>query len=104
MNEKTKIGCFFLAVAAFLYASKHITAALIVLNINSAQVNYFEGGYNYIKTGITFWTTTSFLLGAIFFIAGYAPQLLGRLKHRSKQLQDQMPPNTDSSRSPSSLE
>lgn len=78
MNEKTKIGCFFLAVAAFLYSSKHLTAAIMVSNMNSTQANYFDGGYKAIGTGITIWSTLSLLIGASFFISGFFLPLMRR--------------------------
>lgn len=75
MNTNTKLGCFFLGLAAFLYSTKHLTAAIMVTNINTHNANYFDGGYDAVKTGITLWIGLSFLVGLTFFVSGILPQL-----------------------------
>lgn len=68
---KATIGCFFIAIAAFLYATKHITAAIMTSQINQPDVNYFGGGYNSIGFGITFWTVISLLIGIVFLVIDF---------------------------------
>ncbi|MFT4415948.1 hypothetical protein ACLM5H_18975 [Fredinandcohnia humi] len=60
------IGCFFIAVATFLYATKHITAAIISMNINRPEVNYYEGAFDLVGFGINFWIIASLLAGVLF--------------------------------------
>lgn len=83
-KEFSKIGCFFIAIAAFLYAVKHLTAVIMTSSINSPEVNYFGGGYISIETGITFWTILSLLLGIIFLLFSFRP-ILKTLFHKIKK-------------------
>lgn len=69
----TAIGCFFIAIAAFLYAVKHITAAIMTAQINSPNVSYYGGGYQSIGGGITFWMVMSLMVGIVFFVIGILP-------------------------------
>ncbi|MEH7223268.1 hypothetical protein V7112_05575 [Bacillus sp. JJ1566] len=66
---KAFVGCFFIAVSAFLYATKHITAAIISSNINRPEVNYYEGAFQLVRFGINFWITASLLVGIAIFIS-----------------------------------
>lgn len=72
-KEITAIGCFFISIAAFLYAVKHITAAIMTSSINSPDVNYYGGGYQSIGGGITFWMVMSLIVGIVFFVTGIIP-------------------------------
>lgn len=72
-KEFTALGCFFVAIAAFLYATKHITAAIMTSQVNSAEVNYFQGGYDSIGFGSTFWMVLSLVVGLLFLIIGIGP-------------------------------
>lgn len=72
-KEITAIGCFLIAIAAFLYAVKHITAAIMTAPINSPDVNYFGGGYQSIGGGITFWMVVSLIVGVVFLAGGILP-------------------------------
>ncbi|MED1600468.1 hypothetical protein BTR22_03315 [Alkalihalophilus pseudofirmus] len=80
MSNKVILGCFFIAVSAFLYASKHMTAALMVMNLNSTEANYFDGGYASISTGISFWTGLSLLVGITLLLLDWFPAIKGFLK------------------------
>jgi len=81
MNKPfTAVGCFFIAIAAFLYASKHITAAIMSSYINTPEVTYFEGAHQLIGFGMKFWIFASFLAGVVFFLAGIWP-CVQRLNH-----------------------
>ncbi|WP_077620514.1 hypothetical protein [Bacillus sinesaloumensis] len=62
-NLKAFVGCFFIAVSAFLYATKHITAAIMSSNINSPDVNYYEGAYKIVGFGINFWIFAALFIG-----------------------------------------
>lgn len=66
---KALVGCFLIAVSAFLYATKHITAAIISSNMNRADVNYYEGAYQIVGFGINFWTIASLLVGIVILIS-----------------------------------
>ncbi|MGE7218414.1 hypothetical protein ACQKJC_18100 [Priestia koreensis] len=68
MRISTKLGLFFTSISAFLYATKHITAAIMVMNVNTATTNYYDGAYESIGIGITIWTVLSFILACGFFI------------------------------------
>ncbi|WP_102347821.1 hypothetical protein [Bacillus sp. Marseille-P3661] len=85
MNSKIKIGCFFLGLAAFLYSTRHITAALLVTNMNNERANYFEGGYDAIGWGFTFWTFLACLTGLIFFLSGVWKAYIFPRKQKSDQ-------------------
>ncbi|WP_235822750.1 hypothetical protein [Cytobacillus massiliigabonensis] len=76
----TALGCFFIAIAAFLYAAKHITAAIISAYINTPDVNYYEGAYELIGFGMTFWTLLSLLAGILFLLIGIWPSIKGVLQ------------------------
>jgi hypothetical protein len=80
MSNKVILGCFFIAVSAFLYASKHMTAAMMVMNLNSTEANYFDGGYSSISTGISFWTGLSLLVGITLLLLDWFPAIKGFLK------------------------
>ncbi|ADC49571.1 hypothetical protein BpOF4_07565 [Alkalihalophilus pseudofirmus OF4] len=80
MSNKVILGCFFIAVSAFLYASKHMTAAMMVMNLNSTEANYFDGGYSSISTGISFWTGLSLLMGITLLLLDWFPAIKGFLK------------------------
>lgn len=81
MNKTTAaIGCFFIMIASFLYAAKHITAAIMISNINSVKTNYFDGGYESISTGITYWTGGALFLGLVFLIGSVSERLLQKMK------------------------
>ncbi|WNS75149.1 hypothetical protein RRV45_20080 [Bacillus sp. DTU_2020_1000418_1_SI_GHA_SEK_038] len=69
------VGCFFIAIAAFLYASKHITAAIMSSYINTPEVTYFEGAHQLIGFGMNFWIFASFLAGVCFFLVGIWPSV-----------------------------
>ncbi|MEH7388197.1 hypothetical protein V7147_22790 [Bacillus sp. JJ1521] len=70
MNQiKALVGCFFIAVSAFLYATKHVTAAIISSNINRPDVNYYEGAYKIVGFGINFWIIASLLVGVVLLIS-----------------------------------
>lgn len=74
MNKSfTAVGCFFFAISAFLYASKHITAAIMTSYINTPEVTYFEGAHPIIGFGMVFWIAASFLAGMVFFLVGLWP-------------------------------
>lgn len=76
----TALGCFFIVIAAFLYATKHITAAIISTNINTPDVNYYEGAYDLIGFGMTFWTLLSFLAGILILLIGIWPFIKGSIQ------------------------
>ncbi|ERN51576.1 hypothetical protein M3689_15635 [Alkalihalophilus marmarensis] len=80
MSNIVILGCFFIAVSAFLYASKHMTAAMMVMNLNSTEANYFDGGYSSISTGISFWTGLSLLVGITLLLLDWFPAIKGFLK------------------------
>jgi hypothetical protein len=81
VNKTTAaIGCFFIMIASFLYAAKHITAAIMISNINSTKTNYFDGGYESISTGITYWAGGSLLLGLVFLIGSVSELLMQKMK------------------------
>ncbi|WP_453991823.1 hypothetical protein [Bacillus nitroreducens] len=69
---KALVGCFFIGVSAFLYATKHITAAIISSNINRPDVNYYEGAYKIVGFGINFWIVASLLIGVVILISLFA--------------------------------
>lgn len=85
MSNKVILGCFFIAVSAFLYASKHMTAAIMVMNLNSTEANYFDGGYSSISTGISFWTGLSLLVGITLLLLDWFPAIKGFLKQKNSQ-------------------
>ena len=66
----TALGCFFIAIAAFLYVSKHLTAALMTAYINTPDVTYYEGAYDLIGFGMTFWTLLSLFVGILCLFIG----------------------------------
>ncbi|MEH7382656.1 hypothetical protein V7138_19490 [Bacillus sp. JJ1533] len=66
---KAFVGCFFIAVSAFLYSTKHITAAIISSNINRPDVNYYEGAFKIVGFGINFWIIASLLVGIAMLIS-----------------------------------
>ncbi|MEH7235093.1 hypothetical protein [Bacillus sp. JJ1562] len=66
---KAFVGCFFIAVSAFLYATKHITAAIVSSNINRPEVNYYEGAYKIVGFGINFWIFSSLLVGIVILVS-----------------------------------
>ncbi|WP_417897958.1 hypothetical protein ABN702_17030 [Bacillus haimaensis] len=81
MNKTTAaIGCFFIMIAAFLYAAKHITTAIMISNINSAKTNYFDGVYESISTGITYWTGGAMFLGLVFLFGSVSGRLMQKMK------------------------
>jgi hypothetical protein len=69
------VGCFFIAIAAFLYATKHITAAIISVNVNTPNANYYEGAYKIIGFGMSFWIFAALLTGIIFLLISLWPSL-----------------------------
>ena len=85
-KEMIGAGCFFIAIAAFLYAAKHITAAIMTAEINSPEVNYFQGGYETIGFGMTFWMILSLIIGIVGVISGIWPMFQQKtpLKNQSK--------------------
>lgn len=66
---KAFVGCFFIAVSAFLYATKHVTAAIISSNMNRPDVNYYEGAFKVVGFGINFWIIASLLVGVVLLIS-----------------------------------
>lgn len=87
MDKLFKISFFFIGVSAFLYATKHITAAIMSSNMNNVQANYYEGAYDIVGLGITFWTGISLLTGLGFFITAISKSYLIPMKNR-KQLSE----------------
>lgn len=81
-NIQVFVGCFFLAISAFLYATKHITAAIISSNINSPSVNYYEGALDLVGAGITFWTITSLVAGIVLLLSRF----IGAYKRNVKEV------------------
>lgn len=67
------MGCFFVSISAFLYAAKHLTAAIMTANMNNTQANYFDGGYQAMNTGIGFWIVSTLLLGMVLLFIGVWP-------------------------------
>ncbi|OHR71541.1 hypothetical protein HMPREF3291_24275 [Bacillus sp. HMSC76G11] len=84
MNNSSKIGLFFIAVAAFLYAAKHLTAAVMISNINSVNTNYFGGGYDSIETGITIWTAAALIAGVICLALGQWDSVRRKILYKKK--------------------
>ncbi|MCU9614633.1 hypothetical protein OEV98_13900 [Caldibacillus lycopersici] len=85
MNNRIKISFFFFSIAAFLLATKHITAAIISSNINTERVNYYEGSYDIVGWGITAWTMLSFIIGLIFFIHGiWVAYIVQNMQHNKQ--------------------
>lgn len=82
----TALGCFFIAISAFLYASKHIVAALISTNINTPEINYYEGSLELIGFGMTLWPLLSLLIGIIVILIGVWPALKGALQMDSPKI------------------
>lgn len=79
------MGCFFIAISAFLYATKHITAAIMISYMNNPDVNYFRGGYDAVGFGITFWIVFSFLAGVSFLLGALWPLI----KQRNAQTKEE---------------
>ncbi|MFO1443191.1 hypothetical protein KDN24_08180 [Bacillus sp. Bva_UNVM-123] len=69
------IGCFFIAISAFLYATKHITAAIISANMNNTKANYYEGAYELVGFGMSFWIIAALLTGVSLLFVGIWPFL-----------------------------
>ncbi|WP_338379250.1 hypothetical protein [Enterococcus faecium] len=88
-RELTAIGCFFICISAFLYAAKHLTAAIMTAYINSPDVNYFGGGYQTVGFGITFWIAISFIVGLFFLIGGIYPIFLKRVPDKNIAVQQE---------------
>ncbi len=73
MKENTIVGCFFIALSAFLYVSKHFTAAIISIHMLQSEpgpINYFQYIYKDIGHGFSFWTFSSLVVGIIFLVRG----------------------------------
>lgn len=65
------VGCFFITIATFLYATRHITAAIISSNMNNTKANYYEGAYALVGFGMSFWIWSSLLIGVGLLIGGF---------------------------------
>ena len=64
------VGCFFITIATILYATRHITAAIISSNMNNTKANYYEGAYALVGFGMPFWIWSSLLIGVGLIIGG----------------------------------
>ncbi len=79
------VGCFFIAIAAFLYATRHITAAIISSYMNNTQANYYEGAYALVGFGMPFWIIVALLSGVTFLIGGIFPFIKERFYYSQNQ-------------------
>ncbi|KAB2336698.1 hypothetical protein F7731_10090 [Cytobacillus depressus] len=85
-KEYTAVGCFFIAISAFLYAFKKLTAAIMSSYINTSEVTYYEGAHKLIGFGMTFWIFTSFLAGIIFLLIGMWPPIQKLLQSKNTNI------------------
>ncbi|WP_449538754.1 hypothetical protein [Ferdinandcohnia sp. Marseille-Q9671] len=79
------VGCFFVGVAAFLYATKHITAAIISSNINTPNVNYYEGAYQLVGFGMRFWMIAALCIGIVLIGRSLIGSRLSFIKKQAAQ-------------------
>ena len=79
------LGCFFITISTFLYATKHITAAIMSSNINNTKANYYEGSYELVGFGMSFWIGISLIIGIIFLIGGLWSVIKGTVHNKQKK-------------------
>jgi hypothetical protein len=84
MRNTTKIGLFFIGIAAILQISRNITAAILVSHMSTPQAQYFESGYDIVGKGYLFWPILSLLIGITFVIIGQMDEMKAVITKFSK--------------------
>ena len=65
MNRRTTAAVFF-AIAAFLYATRYIAAAIFGSGVNSWDSNLFQAMLSYVGRGPLVWAAAAAILGVVY--------------------------------------
>lgn len=66
--NKRGTGTVFCAIAAFLFASRYIAAAIFMSNTSSWSPDFFEAGLEYVGIPLLTLSGVSLLIGIIYLI------------------------------------
>ncbi len=69
MNRRT-VGCAFVAMAAFLYTARYITAAIFISNVQNWGRDLFQGAMGYVGKELHLWALAALLVGVIYLAWG----------------------------------
>jgi len=69
MNRRT-VGCVFIAIAAFLYTARYITAAIFTSNVQNWGRDLFQRAMSYVGTDLHLWAFAALLAGVVYLVWG----------------------------------
>ena len=64
------VGLAFLAMGAFLFAARYVTAAIFMSGVSSWSAHLFDRGLSYVGPWLTILALASAILGSLFFVRG----------------------------------
>jgi hypothetical protein len=67
MSRRTA-GVFFILIAALLYASRYLSAAIYGSNQSSWNSQLFNGLLQYVGNGLTAWAVVALIVGIVFLV------------------------------------
>lgn len=68
--SRRAVGVSFVAIAAFLYAARYLTAGLYASSLVGWSAELFEAMLQYVGTDLTLWSVVCLVLGLIYLAWG----------------------------------
>jgi choline-glycine betaine transporter len=68
--SKRLTGCTFIAIAAFLFATRYVSAAIFMSNIESHGRELFQSGLRAVGQGLHLWALTALIIGVVYLVLG----------------------------------
>lgn len=69
MNRKV-IGCVFCVIAALLYVTRFIAAAIYMSNVASQSRELFQNSMNYVGKDLHLWALAALIIGIVYIVSG----------------------------------
>jgi len=69
MNRRT-VGCAFVAIAAFLYTARYISAAIFTSNSQNWGRDLFQRAMSYVGDDLHLWAFAALLVGVVYLVWG----------------------------------
>lgn len=68
--SRRAVGCAFVAIGAFLYAARYITAAIYINHVQEWGREWFQRAMSYVGPDLHIWAFAAFLVGVIYLVWG----------------------------------
>jgi hypothetical protein len=68
--SRRNTGVSFIAIAAFLFATRFVSAAIWGIGLNSWSADRFATFLSYVDQGLTLWSIVALVVGMVYLVWG----------------------------------